>query len=81
MSDFAPGSTLTVDNFQAVQNPDGTVGITVNFTVTVPSGAKYSGQSFLWSPKGPWTPLGDLQSDLYVLSQMARAAAVQATGV
>lgn len=81
MSDFAPGSTLKVDNFTAITNPDGTIGITVNFTVTVPSGAKYSGQSYLWSPSGPWKPFGDLQMDLQGLGQMAKAAAQAATGV
>ena len=81
MNDFAPGSTLAVDNFQANVNQDGSVGITVNFTVTVPSGAKYSGQTFLWNPTGPWQPLSDLQADLKTLAALAKIAAVANTGV
>lgn len=81
MSDFAEGSTLTVEGFAAAFNLDGTMGVTVNFKVTAPSGNAYQGQTYLWSPQGTWQPVGDLQSDLQILAALAKGAAQLATGV
>jgi hypothetical protein len=81
MSDFDPASVLTVENFVVVVNADQTVGVTVNFTVTGPSGTQYKGQLFLWAPQGQWPATGDLQTDLQTLAVMARRAAAATTGV
>lgn len=81
MSDFATGAKLQLDNFSAVVNPDGSISVTVNFTVVGVSGTQYHGQSQIWNPSGPWPSLGDLQSDLKQLAQLALGAAQMQIGL